>query len=159
LPVFTRLDRAKIEDLRRRDELLWLDLCAPSDQEVRPSRSRACPGSPPTRATTSGTSTTAYSASRIESYRDVLTSAMDVYLSTRSNRLNVVMQRLTPIATIFLPLTFVTGFFGQNFGWLVDHITGFGSFGLLGIGGLAAAGGAARGDVQARGGPALAAGR
>ena len=74
---------------------------------------------------------------QIDSYRDVLTSAMDVYLSTSSNRLNLVMQRLTLIATIFLPLTFVTGFFGQNFGWLVHHINGFPSFAILGIGGLA----------------------
>ena len=74
---------------------------------------------------------------QIDSYRDVLTSAMDVYLSTSSNRLNLVMQRLTLIATIFLPLTFVTGFFGQNFRWLVDRIDGFASFAILGIGGLA----------------------
>jgi magnesium transporter len=72
----------------------------------------------------------------IASYRDVLTSAMDDYLSTSSNRLNVVMQRLSLIATIFLPLTFVTGFFARNFGWLVDHITAFASFAVLGIGGL-----------------------
>lgn len=45
----------------------------------------------------------------IDSYRDVLTSAMDVHLSTTSNRLNVIVQRLTLIATIFLPLTFLTG--------------------------------------------------
>ena len=58
----------------------------------------------------------------IDSYRDLLTGAMDVYLSTVSNRLNSVMKQLTIIATIFLPLTFITGFFGQNFGWLVRHI-------------------------------------
>jgi magnesium transporter len=74
---------------------------------------------------------------QIDSYRDVLTSAMDVYLSMSSNRLNVVMQRLTLIATVFLPLTFVTGFFGQNFGWLVGHINGFASFLAFGVGGLA----------------------
>jgi magnesium transporter len=72
----------------------------------------------------------------IDSYRDVLTSAMDVYLSNSSNRLNLVMQRLTLIATIFLPLTFVTGFFGQNFGWLVDRMTSFAAFLVLGVGGL-----------------------
>ena len=55
----------------------------------------------------------------IDSYRDLLTGAMDVYLSTVSNRLNSVMKQLTVIATIFLPLTFITGFFGQNFGWMV----------------------------------------
>jgi hypothetical protein len=49
--------------------------------------------------------------------------AMDVYLSTVSNRINAVMKQLTIIATIFLPLMFVTGFFGQNFGWMVSHST------------------------------------
>ena len=61
----------------------------------------------------------------IDSYRDLLTGALDVYLSTVSNRLNAVVERLTLVATIFLPLTFMTGFFGQNFGWLVDHIDTF----------------------------------
>ena len=41
----------------------------------------------------------------IDSYRDLLTGALDVYLSTVSNRLNSVMERLTIVATIFLPLT------------------------------------------------------
>jgi magnesium transporter len=72
----------------------------------------------------------------IDSYRDLLTGALDVYLSTVSNRLNTVMERLTVIATIFLPLTFVTGFFGQNFGWLVGHIDTFGDFVAFGIGGV-----------------------
>jgi magnesium transporter len=43
---------------------------------------------------------------------------MDVYLSTASDRLNAVMKQLTIIATVFLPLTFITGFFGQNFDWM-----------------------------------------
>src|SRR5437868_14325310 len=59
----------------------------------------------------------------IDSYRDLLTGAMDVYLSTVSNRLNAVMKQLTIVATIFLPLSVITGFFGQNFGWLVRNIT------------------------------------
>jgi magnesium transporter len=73
----------------------------------------------------------------IDAQRDLLSSAMDVYLSTSSNRLNLIMKRLTLIATVFLPLTFVTGFFGQNFSWLVDRISGFAAFAVLGIGGLA----------------------
>jgi magnesium transporter len=73
---------------------------------------------------------------QIDSFRDLLTSAMDVYLSTVSNRLNQVMKQLTVIATIFLPLAFVTGFFGQNFGWLVDHIDTLAAFLAFGVGGV-----------------------
>lgn len=70
----------------------------------------------------------------VDSYRDLLTGAMDVYLSTVSNRLNSIMKQLAVIATIFLPLTFVTGFFGQNFGWMVGHVGGWAPFVGLGIG-------------------------
>ncbi len=70
----------------------------------------------------------------IDTYRDLLTSSMDVYLSTVSNRLNSVMKQLAVVATIFLPLTFITGFFGQNFGWMVGRIQGGWAFFALGIG-------------------------
>jgi magnesium transporter len=70
----------------------------------------------------------------IDSYRDLLSSAMDVYLSTVSNRLNAVMKQLAVIATIFLPLAWLTGFFGQNFGWLVRSIGGWETFVGLGVG-------------------------
>ena len=70
----------------------------------------------------------------IDSYRDLLTGAMDVYLSTVSNRLNSVMKQLTIIATVFLPLSWVTGFFGQNFGWMVGHIGRWETFVVLGVG-------------------------
>jgi len=66
----------------------------------------------------------------VDSLRDLLTGAMDVYLSTVSNRLNVTMKTLTVVASLFLPLTFLTGFFGQNFGWLVARIGGFPAFGI-----------------------------
>jgi magnesium transporter len=70
----------------------------------------------------------------IDTYRDLLTSSMDVYLSTVSNRMNVVIKQLTIIATIFLPLSWLTGFFGQNFGWEVRNITGWPAFLAFGIG-------------------------
>ncbi len=73
-------------------------------------------------------------ADLLDSYRDLLTSVMDTHLSTVSNRLNVVMKQLAVIATIFLPLTFLTGFFGQNFSYLVTHITGGWTFLWLGMG-------------------------
>jgi magnesium transporter len=70
----------------------------------------------------------------IDSYRDLLSGAMDAYLSMVSNKLNEVMKQLTIIATVFLPLSFLTGFFGQNFGWLVGHLGGLPALLLLGIG-------------------------
>ncbi|MCW2967956.1 MAG: magnesium and cobalt transport protein CorA [Solirubrobacteraceae bacterium] len=70
----------------------------------------------------------------IESYRDVLTGLLDVYLSAQSNRLNEYITRLTVLGTIFLPLTFLTGFFGQNFGYLTNHIMSGATFWGLGIG-------------------------
>jgi magnesium transporter len=60
-------------------------------------------------------------ADLVDSYRDLLSSVMDTHLSTVSNRLNVVMKQLAIIATIFLPLSYLTGFFGQNFTLLAQH--------------------------------------
>jgi magnesium transporter len=73
----------------------------------------------------------------IDSYRDLLGSATDLYLSTVSNRQNEVMKQLAIVGTIFLPLSFITGFFGMNFGWLVSKgITSTWSFFVLGLGSL-----------------------
>ncbi len=56
----------------------------------------------------------------VDSVRDLLTSTMDVYLSTVSNRLNQTTKALTVIASLFLPLSFLTGFYGMNFSYLVQ---------------------------------------
>ena len=52
----------------------------------------------------------------VESYRDMSASLLDIYMSSASMRLNDVMRVLTVIATIFIPLTFITGLYGMNFG-------------------------------------------
>jgi magnesium transporter len=75
----------------------------------------------------------------IDSYRDLLSGATDLYLSTVSNRQNDVMKQLTVIATIFLPLSFITGFFGQNFAYMVtDLIRPQWTFWVIGVGSMAA---------------------
>jgi magnesium transporter len=75
----------------------------------------------------------------VDSYRDLLSGATDMYLSTVANRQGEVNKSLTIIATIFLPLTFLTGFFGQNFSFLTGHVleTRW-SFWVFGIGFLVA---------------------
>jgi magnesium transporter len=70
----------------------------------------------------------------IDGYRDLLSGVMDTHISTVSNRLNVVMKQLTIIATVFLPLSFLTGFFGQNFAWMVTRITGLWQFLVFAVG-------------------------
>ena len=66
----------------------------------------------------------------IEAQRDLLTGALEVHLSTVSNRLNEVMRRLAAVATIFLPITFLSGFFGQNFAYMVRHVDSATAFAL-----------------------------
>jgi magnesium transporter len=51
----------------------------------------------------------------IETFRDMLSGMLDIYLSSISNRLNAVMKVLTIIATVFMPLTFLAGVYGMNF--------------------------------------------
>jgi magnesium transporter len=70
----------------------------------------------------------------VDGYRDLVSGVMDTHLSTVSNRLNVVMKQLAVIATVFLPLSFLTGFFGQNFAWLVNRIGSLATFVGVGIG-------------------------
>jgi len=70
----------------------------------------------------------------VDSYRDLLGGSLEAYMSMVSNRLNDQMKQLTIIATVFLPLSFLTGFFGQNLGWLVNHIGSLTAFLIFGVG-------------------------
>lgn len=70
---------------------------------------------------------------QVDATRDLANSALDVQLAVTANRQNEVSKQLTIIATIFLPLSFITGFFGQNFSLLVKVISGPLAFWLLGI--------------------------
>lgn len=56
----------------------------------------------------------------IETFRDMLSSMLDIYLSSISNRMNEVMKVLTIIATIFIPLTFIVGLYGMNFEYMPE---------------------------------------
>ncbi|VVB52012.1 Cobalt/magnesium transport protein CorA [uncultured archaeon] len=56
----------------------------------------------------------------VETYRDVLSGMLDVYLSSISNKMNEIMKVLTIIATIFIPLTFIAGVYGMNFEFMPE---------------------------------------
>jgi magnesium transporter len=70
----------------------------------------------------------------VDSYRDLASGSTDLYLSTVANRQGEVSKQLAIVASIFLPLSFLTGFFGQNFAWLtgdfINHNWTFWVFGL-----------------------------
>ena len=80
----------------------------------------------------------------VAAQRDLLSTVLEANLAVISVeqtkvsvRQNATIEQLTILATIFLPLTFVTGFFGQNFAWLVGHINSLAAFLIYGLGGLA----------------------
>ena len=56
----------------------------------------------------------------VETYREMLSGMIDIYLSSLSNRMNQVMKVLTIIATIFMPMTFLAGVYGMNFKYLPE---------------------------------------
>ena len=70
----------------------------------------------------------------VDTHRDLVSSTMDSYTAQLANRQNDVMKQLTIMATIFLPLTYLTGFFGQNFGWLVNSVGSWEEFFGIGVG-------------------------
>ena len=75
----------------------------------------------------------------IETFRDMLSGMLEIYLSSISNRMNAVMKVLTIIATIFMPLTFLAGIYGMNFKYMPELEWHWGYFIvwciMIGIGG------------------------
>lgn len=69
----------------------------------------------------------------LENWRDILNGLFDLYLSQLSYRMNNVMQVLTIISTIFIPLTFVAGIYGMNFDNMPELRWRYGYFIILGI--------------------------
>jgi len=69
----------------------------------------------------------------IETYRDMVSGMLDIYLSTLSNRMNEVMKVLTIIATIFIPLTFIAGIYGMNFEFMPELKWRWGYFFIWGL--------------------------
>jgi len=76
----------------------------------------------------------------IESNTDLISSSLDIHLNAVNNRLSVTMKRLTAIATIFMPLTFLVGLYGMNFkhmpelSWKYGYLAAWGVLLLIAIG-------------------------
>ena len=69
----------------------------------------------------------------VETYRDILSGMLDIYLSSMSNRLNSIMKVLTIIATIFMPLTFITSLYGMNFKHMPELQWEYGYYMAIGV--------------------------
>lgn len=69
----------------------------------------------------------------IETYRDMISGMLDVYLSSLSNRMNEVMKFLTIFASIFIPLTFIAGVYGMNFRYMPELEWKWAYFGVLSL--------------------------
>lgn len=67
----------------------------------------------------------------IETFRDMISGMLDIYLSSISNKMNEVMKVLTIIATIFIPLTFIAGIYGMNFVYIPELQLRWGYFATL----------------------------
>ncbi|MES2762301.1 MAG: magnesium/cobalt transporter CorA [Bacteroidota bacterium] len=69
----------------------------------------------------------------VETYRDLLSGIMDIYLSTNANRMNEVMKVLTIMSSIFIPVTFIAGVYGMNFDNMPELHTKNGYFVTWGV--------------------------
>jgi len=69
----------------------------------------------------------------VESYRDLMASLLDIYLSSLSHRMNNVMKVLTIVSTIFMPLSFIVGVYGMNFDHMPELHWKYGYLGVWGI--------------------------
>jgi len=69
----------------------------------------------------------------VETYRDLLSGIMDIYLSTNANRMNEVMKVLTIMSSIFIPVTFIAGVYGMNFENMPELKTQNGYFVIWGV--------------------------
>ena len=69
----------------------------------------------------------------VETYRDLLSGIMDIYLSTNANRMNEVMKVLTIMSSIFIPVTFIAGVYGMNFDNMPELHTRNGYFVICGV--------------------------
>ena len=77
-------------------------------------------------------------SSELNRQNDDLQALTSTYFNANADRLSATATRLTVIGTLFVTWTLVTGFFGQNFGWLVEHIDSTWDFLIFGLGGLLA---------------------
>ena len=79
-------------------------------------------------------------ADTIDTLRDMLSSTMDAYLSVQGNRMNIIMKRLTSIATILMSVTLIAGIYGMNFdrmpelGWKYGYVFALGWMFVIGVG-------------------------
>ncbi len=69
----------------------------------------------------------------LESFQEIVSGLMDIYLSSISNRMNSIMKVLTIIATIFIPLTFIAGVYGMNFRYMPELAWRWGYPAVLGL--------------------------
>jgi magnesium transporter len=69
----------------------------------------------------------------VETYRDLLSGIMDIYLSTNANKMNEVMKVLTIMSSIFIPVTFIAGVYGMNFENMPELKTQYGYYFIWGV--------------------------